>query len=137
MLTLCSAPAQAADPQTAQSVQLEAVGLPVVADGRLVNYVFVSVRLDLWPAADGAAVRGKEQFFRDDLVRVGHRRPFTLPGDYTRLDERRIQAEIMRAAVTIVGPGSVRSVQITKQASQRGSNLPSLRPAPPRTIINP
>ncbi|MDB5458732.1 MAG: hypothetical protein JWO72_473, partial [Caulobacteraceae bacterium] len=48
-----------------QAIQLEAVALPVIVNGALLNYVFVSVRLELMPKADGAAVRAKEQFFRD------------------------------------------------------------------------
>ncbi len=57
------------------------VALPIIVDGQLINYVFCSIRLDLYPNADGA--KAKEEFFRDDLVRLGHRSPFTRKDDYT------------------------------------------------------
>lgn len=118
--------AQAADsPQDRPSfVQLGAVALPVVVDGRLINYVFVTVKLDLTPMADGAVVRNKEPFFRDALVRAGHRTPFTLPADYTRLDDKRIRAEVMSDAVAIVGRGVVAKAEVIKQVSQHYRDLP-------------
>ena len=118
---LAAAPACAAEegPKARESVALEAVALPVIVDGRLLNYVFVSIKLEVNPKADGAVVRAKEQFFRDDLVRVGHRTPFTVPNDYTRIDEARVKSELLRFAATLVGPGVVEAVTITKQVSQK------------------
>ena len=59
----------------AQTVAMEAVALPIIVDGRLLNYVFCSIRLDLYPNVDGAKVHAKEEYFRDDLVRVGRAIP--------------------------------------------------------------
>ena len=81
----------------AQTIALEAVALPVIVNGQLLNYVFCSVRLDLAPNADGAKVRAKEQYFRDDLVRTGHRTPFTRADDYSRVDEAKVRAEVLRS----------------------------------------
>ncbi len=115
----------AEDPtQGAQTVAMEAVALPVIVNGKLLNYVFVSIRLDLTPKADGSQVRAKEQFFRDDLVRMGHRTPFTLANDYTRIDDNRVKAEVQRFAASILGPGMIRSVVITKEVSQKMLTLP-------------
>ena len=122
---LSAGSAQAADPpKTGSSIPLEAVALPVIVDGQLLNYVFVSVRLDLAPSADGAAVRAKSAFFRDDLVRAGHRTPYTRANDYTHMDEAKIKAEVLRIAPSIVGPGVVKAVVITKQMSQHMYSLP-------------
>lgn len=119
-------PALAADaPAPPATVQLAAVALPIVVNGRLVNYVFVTLKLDLAAGADGAAVRGKEPFFRDALVRAGHRTPFVLATDYMHIDAARVRAEVMNDAVGIVGRGVVRNVEITKQASQRIIGVPS------------
>src|ERR1700683_725530 len=74
-----------------QYVDLSPVPLPVVVGGRLVNYVFVYVRINLAPGGDTPRWRDKEPYFRDALVRLGHRTPFTVPGDYTRLDEARLK----------------------------------------------
>jgi hypothetical protein len=42
------------DKSTAQTIALQAVALPIIVDGQLINYVFCSIRLDLYPNADGA-----------------------------------------------------------------------------------
>lgn len=117
--------AEEKDKAAAQTVALEAVALPIIVDGQLLNYVFCSIRLDLYPNADGAKVRAKEAYFRDDLVRVGHRRPFVRKDDYTKVDEAKVRAEILRIAPNLVGPGVVKSATIVKQASQK------LMPPPP------
>ena len=113
--------ARAADEAKPSSLQLNAVALPVVVDGQLVNYVFVTVKLDLALGADAQPVRNKEAFFRDALVRAGHRSPFTLAADYTKLDPGRIRAAVLNAAVGIVGPGVVANVEVVKQVSERRS----------------
>ena len=112
------------DKSAAQTIALEAVALPIIVDGKLVNYVFCSIRLDLYPNVDGAKVRAKEEFFRDDLVRMGHRNPFTRADDYTKVDEARVKAEILRIAPSLVGPGLIRSATIVKQSSQKLMTLP-------------
>jgi hypothetical protein len=108
-----------------QTVALEAVALPIIVDGRLLNYVFCSIRLDLYPNADGAKVHAKEEFFRDDLVRTGHRNPFVRKDDYNKVDEARVRAEILRIAPSLVGPGVVRSASIVKETSQKIMAAPS------------
>ena len=119
-------PSSAADaPAPPATVQLAAVALPIVVNGRLLNYVFVTLKLDLAAGVDGAAVRAKEPFFRDALVRAGHRTPFILTNDYMHIDSARVRAEVMNEAVGIVGRGVVRNVEISKQASQRVLGAPS------------
>ena len=130
-LCALAAPAWAKDeePKAPEGFPLEAVALPVVVDGQLINYVFVSIRLELTAAAEVAKVRAKEQYFRDDLVRAGHRTPFTRADDYTRMDETKIRAEILRAAPALVGSGMIKTVIITKQISQKLLTLPAPRKA--------
>jgi len=103
-----------ADPKPAagQYVDLSPVALPIVINGRLINYVFVYVRVNLTPSADAIHLRDKEPFFRDALVRMGHRTPFSVPTDYTRLDEARLKAAFFPAAAAIAGPGMVASIEI-------------------------
>ena len=123
------------DPSKVQTMQLEAVALPVIVDGRLLNYVFLSIRLDLYANADSAKVRAKEQYIRDDLVRMGHRTPFTRQDDYTRLDEAKVRAEVLRFAAASIGPGVVQSVVITKQTSQKLLTLPPAKQGGTHEII--
>src|SRR6185312_1167860 len=95
-----------------QYVDLSPVPLPIIAKGRLANYVFVYVRINLAAAADTPHWRDKEPYFRDALVRLAHRTPFGLPGDLTRIDQARLKAALYQAAVAITGPGVVTSVDI-------------------------
>lgn len=129
VLLLAAAPAQAAEPKkkegdVGQYVDLQPTGLPIMSNGRLVNYVFVVVRINLTTSANAAKLREKEPFFRDALVRAGHRTPFTNPADLTQVDAARLSATLARDAAAIVGPGQIRSVVITNQAPRRRTGLP-------------
>lgn len=118
LLSLLGSAALAADKAEEggqQSVPISPVALPIVVDGKLVNYVFVTVRLDLSPTANTSKLREKEPFFRDALVRAAHRTPFTLPSDLTRIDEAKLKAVFLRDAQAIGGP-AVRAVRIESQA---------------------
>jgi hypothetical protein len=113
-----------------QYVDLQPVGLPIVVGGRLVNYVFVYVRLNLTSSANAARWREKEPFFRDALVRAGHRTPFTLATDYQKIDEAKLTAALMRDGAAITGPGVIRSVVVTSQ-TPRGHVAPPRAGAAP------
>jgi hypothetical protein len=118
---LAAAPAWAAEEKEeggGQAVSLSPVALPIVVDGRVVNYVFVTVRLELAPLANSTRLREREPFFRDALVRAAHRTPFTLPSDLTKVDEAKLKAILLREAQAIAGAGAVRSVTLVSQASK-------------------
>lgn len=115
--------------EVGQYVELEPVALPLVFDGRLVNYVFVYVRINLKSGVDVMRVREKEPAFRDALVRDGHRTPFVVAGDWQKVDEAKLSAAVMRDASAIAGPGAVSSVTVTSQTPQRRA-MPPRPPAP-------
>lgn len=106
-----------------QYVDLSPVALPIVAGGQVVNYVFVYVRVNLSPSADLMKLRSKEPFFRDALVRAGHRTPFTDPKDYFHVDETRLKATLLRDAVAIAGRDVV-SISIESQTPKRRTGVP-------------
>ena len=114
-------------PEIGQYIDLQPVGLPIVVQGQLVNYVFVYVRINLTRGADLLRLRDKEPAFRDALVRAGHRTPFVVPGDWQRVDEKRLCAAMFRDASVIAGPGAVGSVVVTSQSPQK-------RVLPPRPL---
>jgi hypothetical protein len=114
-----------AEKQVGQYVDLQPVALPVVVDGRLMNYVFLSVRLNLSANADTSRWRAKEPYFRDALVRVGHQTSFAVPNDRAKLDLPRLNAAMMRAAAGIAGAGVVRSVTITTQGAGPRARIPA------------
>jgi len=129
-LLLAAATAQASEPKkegkgdVGQYVDLQTVGLPIVSKGRLVNYVFVYVRINLTSGASAAKMREKEPFFRDALVRAGHRTPFTNPADLSSIDAAKLTAALTREATIIAGPGQIRSVVLTSQAPRRRIRTP-------------
>lgn len=114
-----------------QYVDLAPVALPIVVEGQLINYVFVSARLQLTPSADAAKLRAKEPFFRDALVRAGHKTPFTNPNDYTVVDVPRLQAVLLRDATAIAGGKGVKGVVVLSQTPKRRLGLPKPPPARP------
>lgn len=126
---------EAAPKDVGQYVDLAPVGLPIVADGQLVNYVFVYVRINLTGSANTSQWRAREPFFRDALVRAGHRAPFTLKDDYQKIDTQRLSASLMRDAVAIAGPGVVKSVVVTSQAPRYRAKVPRPSSAPPKAAL--
>jgi hypothetical protein len=132
LMVLASTPVWAADAPPKpddQSVKLSPVGLPIIVDGRVVNYVFVTVVVDLTPGADVIALREKEPDFRDALVREAHRSPFVLPGDYNHLDQAKLKAAMFRDASAIAGPHAVRGIEVQNEQSQHFIHAP--KPAQP------
>jgi hypothetical protein len=122
ILALAS-PARAAEDKqpkaVGQYVDLQPVAMPVIVNNQLVNYVFVYVRINLTAGADVIRLRTKEPFFRDALVREGHRTPFIVPGDWQRVDEAKLSAAMIKDAREIAGPDNVASVVVTSQAPQK------------------
>jgi hypothetical protein len=102
--------------EVGQYVDISPVGLPVVANRQLANYVFVYVRINLTSGANASTWRQKEPYFRDALVRAAHRTPFNVAGDTQVIDTERLSAALMRGAVALTGPGVVRSVVVTSQS---------------------
>jgi hypothetical protein len=117
-----AAPAPAAG--SGQYVDISPVGLPVVYERRVVNYVFVTVRVNLTGNANAMALREKEPYFRDALIKAAHRRPFTRLDDFTSLDENAIRAVMTAEATRIAGPRQIANVQVTGQTSQKHAGLP-------------
>ena len=110
-------------PAEGQSLSMPGVGLPIISGGRLRNYIFVSLRLHLGGSATPQTMRTKEAFLRDALVRAGHRTPFVVADDWTRIDAAAVSASLMRSAATIAGRGSVTRVEIVSQAPRRRTGV--------------
>src|SRR5439155_25348382 len=118
--------------QAGQYVDLSSIAMAVLVDGRMIKYVFVYVRINLTAGANSALLREKEPYFRDALVRMGHRTPFTRYDDYTSLDAARLKAALFAAAVAIAGPGTIKSVEIVSQTPKQRTGLPKPKLAPSR-----
>lgn len=108
-----------------QFVDLKPVGMPIVVNGRLINYIFVLVRINLTPRADAELWRKKEPLFRDALVRAGYRTPFVAPKNYQIIDAAKLSAEMVRQGQAIAGPGVIASVVVLSQTASRRADASS------------
>ncbi len=127
---MSAAPALASDPKAAPAepvpFNLGGVGLPIIAGGRVRNYVFVSVSLMPGAGHTIEQLRAKEAHFRDGLVRAGHRTPFVVADDWTQVDVAAVSAAMMRIAPSITGAGSVTAATVVQQTPHRRRGM---RPA--------
>jgi len=138
VLALSVAPAAGAEDKGApkeigQYVDLAPVALPVVVRGQLVNYVFVSVRIILASSANAGKLRSREPYFRDALVRAGHRTPFTRPDDYLSLDTAKLKAALYREAATLTDPRDIQSIVVVSQAPKTRTGIPTPAKGPAAT----
>lgn len=106
-------------PAAPAAFDMTGVGLPVIVNGRVRNHVFVVLKL--YPGTGHAtdAVRGKEPYLRDALVRAGHRTPFVLADDWNRLDADAMSASLIRAADALIGKGAIARVEVVSQTPRR------------------
>jgi hypothetical protein len=138
-----AAPVLAAEPNkdkqpVGQYVDISPVALPVIVDGQLINYVFVTLRLNLSPASNAPSLRDREPYFRDALVHTAYRHPFTVPTNYTQIDVKALKARMMAEAARIAGPGAVTSVELVGDPQPKkvtGLPKPRVGPPPPRAPI--
>ncbi len=112
-------------PAEGLALNIGGLGLPVIVDGRVRNYVFVTVKLYLGGGQTPETFRAKDPYFRDALVRTGHRVSFGVPGDWTRLNENAINAAVMAMAPIIAGKGAVVRSEVAIQAARRRTGMPT------------
>ena len=70
-----------------------------------------------------AIQEGASAYLRDALVRAGHRTPFVVADDWTRIDIAALSASLMRSAASIAGRGAVTRVEVVSQAPRRRTGL--------------
>ena len=112
-----------AAPPTGAFLNLPGMGLPVITDGRVRNYVFIVLKLHLGPNHTVEAVRAKEAHLRDALVRAGHRTPFVMPNTWVALDTAALSASLIRSASTLIGRGAVTRVEVVSQSPRRRTGM--------------
>lgn len=109
--------------EVGQYVDVSPVAIPILADGRLVNYVFVTMRVQLVGAANAAKWRAKEPYFRDALARIANRDSFASRSDYASVDGPRLAAAFQREAISIAGK-DVKGVVLMAQTPKQRLGLP-------------
>ncbi len=129
MAAVAPASAMAAKKETASpdpNLRLGNVGVPVIVNGAVVNYVFVSVQLKFTSKANTVTMKDKEPYFRDRIVHVAHRVDFAETGRTDRLDEAKFKKVMFGELSTIAGKGMIASVEVLMQnpKSRQKRSLP-------------
>lgn len=114
-----SAAASSDAPAEGDALNLTGFGLPIIVGGRVRNYVFVVLKLHLGKGQAPDAVKAKEHYLRDALVRAGHRTPFVLADDWNQLDMAALSASLIRSADALVGKGAIARVEVVSQTPRR------------------
>jgi hypothetical protein len=110
------------------SIPLEPVAVPITENGKLVNYVFMSIKIILSPKADLYKLVGQEPYYRDALVRAGHRQSLGVPGDSNRVDEKLVKAVLKREAASFMDARMIADIEIVRQDPKKRV----ARTAPPK-----
>lgn len=114
-------------------IKLQSMALPIIANGKLVNYVFVQMSITLKDGVPTTVFEGKEPLLRDAIVREAHSKPFMRPDSYVAVDEARLRGSILRETNGLIGPGKVALVALVKQTPR--NFVPP--PAKPGTQVKP
>jgi hypothetical protein len=109
-------------------VDVNAVALPIVVNGALVNYVFVRLRVDLNEGSDFGVLKQKEPMLRDAIIRASYRTPFGKKDDPQEIDEARLKAAVKQAAIQVLGAKAAGAVTITSQKPRRYLKASSAKP---------
>ena len=104
-----------------RSMDAPYLAVPVVRDGRLVNYLFVSLRIQISPRVDLWRTREKAQFLRDALVRASHANALADPNDINKLNEAFALQVYRTAAIQSLGQDAVAGISIISTYSSLGS----------------
>lgn len=97
------------------------LAVPVVRDGVLVNYLFVSLRIEIAQGVDLWRTREQAHFLRDALVRASHANDLSDAQNIDALNEARALEVYRAAAIEALGARAVGQVSIVATYSSRGS----------------
>lgn len=115
---------EGADPATsARSMDAPYLAVPVVREGHLVNYLFVSLRIEIAPQVDLWRTRERAHFLRDALVRASHSHDLADPDDNNALNEARAIQVYRAAAIQALGEEAIGAVTIVATYSSQGSGI--------------
>ncbi len=114
-----SEPAAEAESRTMDAPYIAA---PILRNGVLSNYLFVSVRVDIAPGVDLWRTRERAHYLRDAMVRAAHRTQLADPNNPNALNTALAVQVFRAAAIEALGERAVRGVSISGTQSSRGGN---------------
>ena len=95
--------------------KLGSMTIPIIANGRIVNYVFVAMNLKLTSGTEVESFKDQEPALRDAIVRAAYKTPFTRADTWKEVDGPRLTGFVMNQCAILFGKGKVASVEIVKQ----------------------
>jgi hypothetical protein len=108
---------------SSRSMDAPYLAVPVVRDGELVNYLFVSIRIEISENVDLWRTRERAHYLRDALVRASHAYDLSDPENTNALNEARAIEVYRAAAVRALGERAVGAVSIVASYSSQGSGV--------------
>lgn len=108
---------------SSRSMDAPYLAVPVMRDGVLVNYLFVSIRIEVANGVDLWRTRERAHFLRDALVRASHANDLSSAQDPNALNEARAIEVYRAAAVQALGERAVGGVSIVASYSSLGSGI--------------
>lgn len=111
--------AKSGETESSRAMDVMNLIVPVVREGRLVNYVFINARIQLAAGVDIWKARDKGHFLRDALLKAVHRQSIIDPTRDDAINTPAAQALIANVARQVLGANSVRSVEIMSTSSLR------------------
>ena len=106
-----------------RTMDAQYLAVPVVRAGQLVNYLFVSIRIQISPRVDLWRTRERAQFLRDALVRACHANALADPNDNNALNQPLAIQVYRAAAVQTLGAQAVAGVTIVSTYSSLGAGM--------------
>ncbi len=108
---------------SSRSMDAPYLAVPVIRDGVLANYLFVSIRIEIAQGVDLWRTRERAHFLRDALVRASHHNDLADPNDNNALNEARAIEVYRAAAVQALGERAVGGISIVATYSSQGSGI--------------
>ena len=110
-------------PSSGRSMDAPYLAVPVVRNGQLVNYLFVSIRIEIAQGVDLWRTRERAHFLRDALVRASHANDLVDPNDSNALNEARALEVYRAAAIQALGENAVGPITVVATYSSQGSGI--------------
>jgi hypothetical protein len=108
---------------SSRSMDAPYLAVPVVRDGVLVNYLFVSLRIEIPQGVDLWRTREQAHLVRDALVRASHSTDLADPNDNNALNEALALQVYRAAAVQVLGERAVGPISVVATYSSQGSGV--------------
>lgn len=108
---------------SSRSMDAPYLAVPVVRNGVLVNYLFVSLRIEIPQGVDLWRTREQAHFVRDALVRASHSTDLADPNDNNTLNEARALQVYRAAAIQVLGERAVGPITVVATYSSQGSGI--------------